>query len=124
MEHQVAVARLRLKVTLFHAPVIKFTLFHAHKIPAFLISLTFANLIGQIRAMHKELSIETNACFKCSFCCDSHNKSVNTLKLTSFLTLGIARFSAFFIPSVVSSRRDVCYISKKKLEFDFSQQLN
>lgn len=28
--------------------------------------------------------------------------------LTSFLTLGIARFSAFFIPRVVSSRKEVC----------------
>ena len=30
--------------------------------------------------------------------------------LTSFLTLGIAKFSAFLIPRVVSSRRDVCSV--------------
>jgi hypothetical protein len=29
-------------------------------------------------------------------------------RLTSFLTLGIAKFSAFLIPRVVSSLRDVC----------------
>jgi hypothetical protein len=32
--------------------------------------------------------------------------------LTSFLTLEMARFSAFFIPRVVSSRKDVCTTKK------------
>lgn len=32
----------------------------------------------------------------------------SVIEVTSFLVLGIARFSAFFSPKVVSSRRDVC----------------
>jgi hypothetical protein len=45
------------------------------------------------------------------------NVTIRVLWLTSFLTLGMARFSAFFIPSVVSSLRDVCsqFRNKAKL---------
>lgn len=38
-----------------------------------------------------------------------NESETSSMTLTSFLTLGIARFSAFFIPRVVSSRIDVCY---------------
>lgn len=37
-----------------------------------------------------------------------YNLWVAYTNLTSFLTLGMARFSAFFIPRVVSSRKEVC----------------
>lgn len=43
-----------------------------------------------------------------SYCHQRNNNTNFIKKLTSFLTLGIARFSAFFIPRVVSSLRDVC----------------
>lgn len=44
------------------------------------------------------------------FYCIRTSNNISAKELTSFLTLGIARFSAFLIPRVVNSRREVCHI--------------